>query len=314
MNTKRILLSGATALSLGLAAGLQAQNVDSTLNRETPGYEGADIATPQKDVRHELGKSLPETVTEINKASNLIGMNVENLQRENLGEIKDLVLDLHSGKVHYAVLSVGGFLGIGEKLIAVPPGAFTLSADQDKLVLNADKSKVENAPAFSKDAWPGMHSSAFAAYWMPGGTARGTVGSSSRGIGAESGSGSVDLDRNLDHLDRTLDGNRTVNPATPQPRLDGTRDLPRSDLNANEQVFRGRITAIDPQARTMTVEGADGKREFKFTDRPKIVTKSSRNPSLIDLKVGYPVSVGYHEEDGTFKAHSVTRTDAPEVR
>jgi hypothetical protein len=64
----------------------------------------------------------------------------------------------------------------------------------------------------------------------------------------------------------------------------------------------------------MTVEGPNGSRTFSFADRPVIALKDSRNPSLIDLKVGFPVVVGYQQEDGKYIATTVTRTDAPEVR
>ncbi|HTD18458.1 MAG TPA: PRC-barrel domain-containing protein, partial [Ktedonobacteraceae bacterium] len=58
------------------------------------------------------------------KGSTFIGADVENPQGQNLGDIKDMVIDRASGRIAYAVVSFGGFLGMGEKLFAVPWGAF----------------------------------------------------------------------------------------------------------------------------------------------------------------------------------------------
>jgi len=87
--------------------------------------------------------------------SKLIGEPVINQQNEDLGKIHELVVDAQSGRVAYAVLSFGGFLGMGTKLFAMPWGAFEFSATEDKLVLNVDKEKLKGAPGFEKDAkWP----------------------------------------------------------------------------------------------------------------------------------------------------------------
>jgi len=88
------------------------------------------------------------------RASKIIGKNVENAQGENLGEVKDLIVDIGNQRVHYAVLAAGGTLGVGDKLFAYPVSTFKSQADGDKLVLNVDKDKLKNAPGFDKDKWP----------------------------------------------------------------------------------------------------------------------------------------------------------------
>lgn len=60
------------------------------------------------------------------RMSDLVGMNVRNPKGESLGEVEDLVVDVESGRVAYAVVGIGGFLGIGEKLSAFPMSAFRL--------------------------------------------------------------------------------------------------------------------------------------------------------------------------------------------
>ncbi len=82
---------------------------------------------------------------EFNKASGIVGMDVQNQQGEHLGHIKDIVFDLNSQRISYAVLTTSSkAMPINEKLLAVPLNAFTVSPDQKHLILNADKQKVEN--------------------------------------------------------------------------------------------------------------------------------------------------------------------------
>ena len=93
------------------------------------------------------------------KGSKFIGSDVENPQGQNLGDVKDVVIDRASGRIVYAVVSFGGFLGMGEKLFAVPWGAFSQpDPNKDKLVLAVDKERLKNAPGFDDHNWPQMAS------------------------------------------------------------------------------------------------------------------------------------------------------------
>ncbi|MCK2089178.1 PRC-barrel domain-containing protein [Thauera aromatica] len=89
-------------------------------------------------------------------ADTLIGNDVYNRQEDDLGEIKEIMLDVHSGRVAYAVLSFGGFLGMGKKLFAVPWSALTLDTEHKRFVLDIDKERLASAPGFDKDHWPDM--------------------------------------------------------------------------------------------------------------------------------------------------------------
>jgi len=79
-------------------------------------------------------------------ADTLVGNDVYNQKSAKLGDIKEVMLDMGSGRVAHAVLSFGGFLGMGEKLIAVPWNALTLDAATKSFKLNVDKDRLETAP------------------------------------------------------------------------------------------------------------------------------------------------------------------------
>ena len=87
-------------------------------------------------------------------ASSMIGDNVVNPMGEDLGKIEELMLDIHTGRVAYAVLSFGGFLGLGEKLFAIPWDALALDTNRHVFVLNVEKETLKSAPGFDKDNWP----------------------------------------------------------------------------------------------------------------------------------------------------------------
>lgn len=89
-------------------------------------------------------------------ADTLIGNEVVNRQADSLGDIKEIMLDLRSGRVAYAVLSVSGFLGLGEKLFAVPWQALTLDTMNKRFVLDVDKEHLKAEQGFDKDHWPDM--------------------------------------------------------------------------------------------------------------------------------------------------------------
>ncbi len=93
---------------------------------------------------------------ELMGADTLIGNDVYNLQDDDLGDIKEIMLDMRSGQVAYAVLSLGGFLGMGEKLFAVPWSALTLDTENKRFLLSVDKDRLESAPGFDKNLWPDM--------------------------------------------------------------------------------------------------------------------------------------------------------------
>ncbi len=95
-------------------------------------------------------------------ADTLMGNDVYNRQDENLGDIKEIMLDVPAGRISYAVLSHGGVLGIGEKLFAVPWESLSLDTDNKRFTLDVSKDRLANAPGFDKDHWPNMSDQAWA--------------------------------------------------------------------------------------------------------------------------------------------------------
>ncbi len=82
-------------------------------------------------------------------ASKVNGTSVYNLSGEKLGSIYDVMLEKMSGKASYAIMSFGGFLGIGEQYHPLPWGQLTYDPDQGGYVVNLDRQRLEGAPAYS---------------------------------------------------------------------------------------------------------------------------------------------------------------------
>lgn len=89
-------------------------------------------------------------------AGTITGDEVRNMQDEKLGEIQDIMLDITEGKIRYAVLSSGGFLGMGDRLFAIPWKALQLDTENHRFMLDVDIERLKNAPGFDKDEWPNM--------------------------------------------------------------------------------------------------------------------------------------------------------------
>jgi sporulation protein YlmC with PRC-barrel domain len=91
------------------------------------------------------------------RATKLIGAKVVNPEGKDLGTVEDIAVDPDSGQVAYAVLSFGGFLGIGDKYFAIPWRSLQFDPENDeKISLAVEKSQLENAAGFDKDNWPDM--------------------------------------------------------------------------------------------------------------------------------------------------------------
>ncbi len=94
-------------------------------------------------------------------ASTLNGDNVRNAAGEDLGNVDEIMIDIPSGRIAYAVLSFGGVLGMGNKLFALPWSALQVDEDEKCFILNVDKATLESAPGFDKNNWPDLADTTF---------------------------------------------------------------------------------------------------------------------------------------------------------
>lgn len=102
------------------------------------------------------------------RASETIGLKVENPQGQSLGKIEDLVFNPTNGHVRYAVLSFGGVLGVGDKYFAIPWSHFRpeekagrSGSERFVMVLDIDENRLKTAPGFDSKNWPEFGDSAY---------------------------------------------------------------------------------------------------------------------------------------------------------
>jgi sporulation protein YlmC with PRC-barrel domain len=88
--------------------------------------------------------------------STMTGDTVRNMKGEDLGKIEEVMIDLDSGRIAYAVLSSGGFFGMGDRFYAIPWNALTVDMEQREFILDMEKERLERAPGFDEDSWPLM--------------------------------------------------------------------------------------------------------------------------------------------------------------
>lgn len=132
----------------------------------TAPFFAADVQATEKTKTTVIGTSNSELGTMKGGysilGSKFIGMEVKNDQGANLGEVKDIMID-STGKVRYAAVSYGGFMGMGDKMYAVPLGAFTFKRDKDMffddviLILNVTQEQVKDLKGFDNKNWPDLN-------------------------------------------------------------------------------------------------------------------------------------------------------------
>lgn len=114
-----------------------------------PEGAGAPIIGAEHRQSHGPGPAIMDATT-------LEGDTVVNSSGEDLGKVEAIMLDVVGGRIAYAVLSFGGFLGMGSKYFAIPWSAFTLDAGEKRFILGVSRDRLESAPGFDKDHWPSM--------------------------------------------------------------------------------------------------------------------------------------------------------------
>ena len=143
MKNKLILASTIAAVCVSLPAPAADQK------------KGAEdlVNPPSEPYSERVGGRRFERLGHPEKTSGLIGMQIQNLHNEKLGKVEDLAVDLESGRIVEIIVSTGGFLGVGDKTIAVPPGALRCDYPSKVMHLDADKEKLKAAPKFEMSKW-----------------------------------------------------------------------------------------------------------------------------------------------------------------
>jgi sporulation protein YlmC with PRC-barrel domain len=100
----------------------------------------------------------PNLPVRILASSSIMGDKIYNSVGEDLGKIKDIMINIESGSIEYLVVEFGGFIGLGEKYFAFPYRVFSIDTDRHAFILNQSKEELESAPGFDKDHWPETNS------------------------------------------------------------------------------------------------------------------------------------------------------------
>ena len=103
-----------------------------------------------------LGGTMDHSNTVVKATAEVVGRKVMNNADDDLGKVKELMLDKVGGQVKYIVLESGSLLGLGGKLFAIPWNSINYDKTKECFRLNLDKDKLKNAPGFDKDHWPDM--------------------------------------------------------------------------------------------------------------------------------------------------------------
>jgi sporulation protein YlmC with PRC-barrel domain len=85
-------------------------------------------------------------------ADKVKGTNVYNLAGDKLGNVEDIMIDKASGRAIYAVMSFGGFLGMGEKHFPLPWATLKYDSQKGGYVVNVDKKQLEGAPNYDRSS------------------------------------------------------------------------------------------------------------------------------------------------------------------
>jgi BON domain-containing protein/PRC-barrel domain protein len=153
MNSRSGAVITAAALASLLGVGeLGAQSSPASPKGQSPPRAAAP-ATPAKSAEPVKDTKRFAEHTGLMRSSAVVGSTVKDLAGKDAGKIEDLLVD-HRGDVAYAIISFGGFMGIGDKLYAVPWNAVIV--DRDKRVVHVDvrKETLERTPNFPPDKWP----------------------------------------------------------------------------------------------------------------------------------------------------------------
>jgi hypothetical protein len=155
-----------TTLKMLTAALVAAQfalplSADDQKEKEAAKDRQKEYPAATSDRRTDPTKPYDNTTAEpfgvVTKVKGVMGLEVRNTQNDKLGKVEDITMSFSSGRVIAVIVSVGGVLGVGDTLIAVPPSEFHYDADARVLHLNRTKDELKNAPKLDLAKWDEFH-------------------------------------------------------------------------------------------------------------------------------------------------------------
>jgi hypothetical protein len=202
------------------------------------GAAGASAQTPPKPAKpvNAPTAKTPEPIkdtkrfaehTGLFRSSTVIGSSVKDLNGKDAGKIEDLLLE-SDGDVEYAIVSFGGFLGVGDTLYAVPWDAVIVDRENRTVLLDVKKETLERAPSFPRDKWPDPNDRAWGRDVQKGWSDASITAAVKTRLAGQSPATllkvDVDTANGIVQLNGTVDSERTKQRATELARqVDGVR-------------------------------------------------------------------------------------------
>src|SRR5262249_15733144 len=150
MKSNSVFLSMVAGLSLMVASGILAQQPAPP----EPSKSASQSSQSYPSMSGHKSDALTAVHGVLLSTETLLGSNVKNPQGQDVGDLKQLMLAPHTGRVMYAVVAMGGFLGMGEKTVIVPWNALEVARDGKALVLNVSPQMLQQASAYEKGKEP----------------------------------------------------------------------------------------------------------------------------------------------------------------
>ncbi len=189
------------------------------------------------------------------------------MQDEKLGKVENLAVDLKAGRVVAAIISSGGFLGIGDELSAVPPAAFRFTADHDTLQLDTTKEALKEAPHFTSRDWPNFSEPTYTervyrsykvdpyfTVTTTTGEAGRAIDNAARDVGRTLDNTARDIDRAADNTARNI-RDRNSNAKTPFDQGSNPADLDTTRRIRQGIVDRRDLSTSARNVKIVTVNG-----------------------------------------------------------
>ena len=146
MKKHSVFLGMLAGLSLMLASGILAQQPAPP----EPSKSASQSSQSYPSASGHKSDALTAVQGVLLSTETLLGSNVKNPQGQDVGDLKQLMLDPHAGRVMYAVVAMGGFLGMGEKTVIVPWNALEVARDGKSLVLNVSPQMLQQPPPMKR--------------------------------------------------------------------------------------------------------------------------------------------------------------------